>query len=136
MGRSGTESSAGTAFVGWRVIADPEQVRRVALSAASSPLRRSAAVPARTRREDRGGGGWRTGASGGRGELRRIGAPYSRRACIGRGKGRTWRRGRASRNILFIVLALYPFKKNYSNKIISSFTHHLSKNTIRRGPML
>jgi len=93
MGRSGAESSAGQALVGWTVIADPEQVRRVALSAASSPMR----PRRRAGRTGVAGGGEREHLVAG-GELRGFGATYARRACSGRGKGRTWRRGRASRN--------------------------------------
>jgi len=58
MGSPGAESSAGQALVGWPVIVDPEQVRSVALPAASSPLR------PRRRAE-------RTGAAGG-GERERL----------------------------------------------------------------
>jgi len=58
MGSPGAESRAGQAFIGWPVIADHEQVRGVALPAASSPLR------PRRRAE-------RTGAAGG-GERDRL----------------------------------------------------------------
>jgi len=88
MGSPGAESRAGQVFVGWPVIVDREQVRGVALPAASSPLRRCARTDAprrQGRREVETEIDWWPG-----------GTP-------GKGQERTWRREWASRNNTYTI---------------------------------
>jgi len=96
MGSPGAESSAGQALVGRTVIADPEQVRSVAMSAASSPLRRCARAERTGAAE--GGERERLVAGGNSGELDRR----MPEGCVAGGE-RAGRGGEGGRAVTYVA---------------------------------